>query len=59
MTMRTSLLFSALAYGALWAVWRWTRPRPIEPPGGGVQKWWTTPRGAGSVEHEEWLTTWT
>jgi hypothetical protein len=56
--MKTSLVFSALAYGVLWAAWRWNR-RPPEPPGGGVEQWWATPRGAGGVEHDEWLTTYT
>jgi hypothetical protein len=35
-------------------LWRWSESRLGGPPGGGVESWWQTPRGAGSVEAEDW-----
>ena len=35
-------------------LWRWSESRLGGPPGGGVEAWWQTPRGAGSVEAEDW-----
>jgi len=39
---------------ALMGLWRRLTLPLGGPPGGGVEAWWQTPRGAGSVEAEDW-----
>lgn len=58
-TKNSLFLLSALGPALLWAAWRWNRRPQPEPPGGGVEKWWSIPRGAGAMEHEEWMTNYT